>query len=139
MWLLYDASKRDVSTQPQLTVLPHAYLMFVIVFVCITEILASFSSLWGSCYTHARTRSVNIMKVYIERHNQHVEFIRFRKNSEFMETLKWEYILSRLPFLRNWAHCYPGRVATALCWGRRTFRDMTTSAHAISGHIQFGT
>ena len=26
MWLLYDASKREVSTQPQLNVLPHAYL-----------------------------------------------------------------------------------------------------------------
>ena len=25
------------------------------------------------------------------------------------------------------------------CAGRRTFRDMTTSVRAISGHIQFGT
>ena len=29
MWLLYDASKREVSTQPKLIVLPHAYLMLV--------------------------------------------------------------------------------------------------------------
>ena len=34
---------------------------------------------------------------------------------------------------------HPGRVATVLCWWRRTFQDITTSVHAISGHIQFGT
>ena len=92
---------------------------------------------------------VTITKVYIARNNIHVELIRFRKNSNLLtlETLKWELgpIVSRLLCLRNWAQCYPGRVATVLCWWRRTFRDMTTSEHSHFGicHIprqaRFGT
>ena len=35
MWLLYDASKRDVSTQPQLNVLPHACLMLMCWYVVV--------------------------------------------------------------------------------------------------------
>ena len=93
-------------------------------------------------------RIVTIKKVYIARNNIHLELIRFRKNGELLtlETLKWELgrIVLRLVCLRNWAHCYPGRVATVLSWWRRTFRDMTASVHShfgishISRQARFG-
>ena len=83
-------------------------------------------------------RIVTITKVHIARNNIHVELIRFRKKIAILlilETLKWELgpIVLRLLCLRNWAHCYPGRVATVLSWWRRTFRDMTTSVHSHFG------
>ena len=118
--------------------------MFIVFFsgkTCSTELNVS-----GKNDDNTRDVSlhVTITKVYIARNNIHVELIRFRKYIAILltlETLKCELgpIVSRLPCLRNWAHYYPGRVATVLCWWRRTFRDMTTSVHAISGHIQFGT
>ena len=43
-----------------------------------------------------------------------MELIRFGKNSDIIDVGNFEVgiIVSRLPCLRNWAHCYPGRVAT---------------------------
>ena len=35
MLLLFDVSKREVSTQPQLNVLPHAYLMLMCWYVVV--------------------------------------------------------------------------------------------------------
>ena len=63
---------------------------------------------------------VTITKVYIARNNIHMELIRFRKNSDFIDIGKFEVgpIVSRLPCL-------------LLCWWRRTFRDMTTSVHYV--------
>ena len=104
-------------------------------FVCLLPSLHSFR--FGQLLRCAHKRIVNIMKVYIERNNVQVDLIRFRKNSDFIYIGNFEMgiIISRLPCLRNWVHRYPGRVATVLCWGHRTFRDMTTSVHPISGHI----
>ena len=89
----------------------------------------------------AHKRVVNIMKVYIEKNNIQVELIRFVKNSDFIAI---EYFEVGIYFPDRRAHCYPRPVATVLfrgrrVWTRRTFRDITTSVHAISGHIQFGT
>ena len=44
----------------------------------------------GSCYAHAHKRIDNIMKVYIERNNKHVELIRFRKNTDFIDIENFE-------------------------------------------------
>ena len=65
-------------------------------------------------------RIVTITKVYIARNNIHVELIRFRKNSDFIDIGKFEVgpIVSWLPCL-------------LLCWWRRTFRDITTSVHYV--------
>ena len=99
--------------------------------VCLCHRAASFTY-FGEVLRCPHKRIVTITKVYIARNNIHVGLMRFRKKIAILltlETLKWELgpIVSRLPCLRNWAHCYPGRVATVLCWWRRTFRDMTTS------------
>ena len=108
-------------------------------FVCIRSSLHSVR--FGQLLRCAHKRIVNkkiIMKVNIERHNIQVELIRFRENSDFIGVGNFEV---GIYFRDGHAHCYPRRVASNLLMGRRarrTFRDMTTSVHSISGHIQFG-
>ena len=51
-------------------------------FVCIRSSLHSVR--FGQLLRLAHKRIVNIMKVYIERKNMHVEVTRFRKNSAFI-------------------------------------------------------
>ena len=62
----------------------------VLVHSLIGPILASFSSFFGSCYAHAHEHIVNIIKLYIEGKNKHVELIRFRKNSYFIDMENFE-------------------------------------------------
>ena len=60
------------------------------------------------------------------------------KDSDFIDVGNFEV---GIYFRDRRAHRYPRRVATVLfrgCRARRTFRDMTTSVHAISWHIHFG-
>ncbi len=56
--------------------------------VCIRSSLHSVR--FGQLLRCARKRIVNIMKVYIERNNIHVELIRFRKNSDFIDVGNFE-------------------------------------------------
>ena len=100
-------------------------------FVCIRSSLRSvrFHQLLRCAHKHI----VNIMKVYIEMNIIQVEIIRLRKNSEFIAFGNFEVeiiILSR-------PTCSLLSVPTVLFRGRRTFRHMTTSVHAISVHVQF--
>ena len=112
-------------------------------FVCIRSSLHSVH--FGQLLRCAHKRIVNVKKVYIERNNnKQVELIRFRKkNSDFIDVGNFEVGIYFCDRARQ-AHCYPSATRTVLVRGgggraRRTFRDMTTSVHAISGQIQFGT
>ena len=79
------------------------------------------------------------MKVYIERNNIQVELIRFRKKIATLltlETLKWEYTFATDVLI---AIRYESPLVQGAPGAPATFRDMTTSVHAILGHFQFGT
>ena len=90
-------------------------------------------------------RSVNIMKVYIERNNMQVELIRLRQKISTLltlETLKWEYTFADWRVYEIWLRAIRDE-SPLFCAGRRMFRDMTTSVHAIldifnSVHSHFG-
>ena len=108
----------------------------------VTEILASFSSLWAAeDYTHAHKRIVNIMKMYIERNNKHVELIRFRE--QWRLYFHWKLLsgntVSGLPCWKLVSLLSGTSRHYSMCWVRPMFRVMTTSVPAISGHNQFGT
>ena len=87
--------------------------------VCLCNRAASFTY-FGEVLRCPYKRIVTITKVNIARNNIHVELIRFRKNSDFIDIGNFEVgpIVSRLPCL-------------LLCWWRQTFRDMTTSVHYV--------
>ena len=109
------------------------------VFVCIRTSLHSVR--FGQLLRCVRKHFVNMMKVYIERNNMQVELIRFRKKLATLltlETLKWEYGFANAVFTIL-GSLLSGTNRHCSVLGRRTFRDMTTSVHAILGHIQFGT
>ena len=93
--------------------------------------------IFASCYAQ---RTATIVKVYIERKNMQVELIRFPEKTATLlkfETLKWEYT-----FATDALIAIPDESPVVLVRERRecrTFRDITISVFAISGHIQFGT
>ncbi len=66
----------------------------------------------ASCCAHKRI--VNIMKVYIERNNMHVELIRFRKQYRLSSRLRLERRYKISP-LDSKHFNYPWNVATVLC------------------------
>ena len=62
--------------------------------MCVCVSATHFIYLFGQLLRCAHKRIVNIMKVYIERNNMQVEFIRFLKKILTLLTLdtsKWEY------------------------------------------------
>ena len=101
------------------------------VFVCIRSSLHSVH--FGPLLRCAHKCIVYIMKVYIEGNSIQTSGIyTIPYNSDFIAVGNFEV---GIYFRDRCAHCYPRRVATILFRGRRTFRRMTTSVHAISGHI----
>ena len=126
-------------------------------FVCIRPSLHSVRV--GQLLRCAHKRTVNIMKVYMERKNIQVELIRFRKNSDIIAVGNFEVgiILSRPTCSLLSAtshHCSvqraPGTpdVSAHDHFGTYSIRYIVTSGHfgtylnryiVTSGHAQFGT
>ena len=102
----------------------------VLVHSLIGPILASFSSFFGSCYAHAHEHIVNIIKLYIEGKNKHVELIRFRKNSYFIDMENFEVRIYIYNSILTWQHAI-------LKSGARTPRTVTKFAVKIAiAHTQ---
>ena len=102
--------------------------VFVMVFVCITDILALFSSLWAAdTRMHINALSIGpIMKVY-----KHVELIRFRKNSDFIDIGNFE--VGKIQF-RDCRVYEIGLIAI-----RDESPMFCAGAPDVSGHEDFGT
>ena len=102
--------------------------------MCITEMLSSFNSLWAAATPmHLSNESVHRQ----EQRTCGINTLQLKIATLLtLETFKWEYSFATTVFTTLG---YPGRHASVLRLGRRTFRDMISSVHAISGHIQFGT
>ena len=102
------------------------------VFVCITEVLASFSSRWAAV-TRMHINPLSIMKVYIERNNKHVELTRFGFRKKIatlltLGTLKWENSFATAVFTKS---------GSFLSWTSRHCSEM--GAPDVSGHDHFGS
>ena len=63
----------------------------------------------------------------------------FRKNSDFIDIGNFEVGIWFRDCRGDEIGLFANRDESPLCWGLRTFRDTTTSVHAILGHFQFGT
>ena len=97
--------------------------------MCITDILASFSSILAA-YAHAHKLIVNITKVSIERNTKHVELTGFLKNCGFIDIGNFEVGI----YFRDYRVCEIGVIAI------RTSRHFSVlGAPDISGHDHIDT
>ena len=89
----------------------------------------------GQLLPHAHKRIVNTMKVYIEKNNKHVELTRFRffLNSDFIDTLKWEYSFATAVFTKL------GSLLSGTSRHCSVLRAPDVSGHDHIGTRHFGT
>ena len=102
--------------------------------VCITEITASFSSLWAA----VMRKHINALSII---YNESRPIHRTEQQTQQIATLltleifKWEYSFATAVFSKL-GSLLSGTSRHYYVLGLRTILDITTSEHVISGHIQ---